>query len=958
MTGLLLSLRYVVSSLLILFCWGGLVFPSFAEEFRATAVEQPETQPVVVYGISQDQQDFLWLAAEFDGLLRFDGQQYLRFAAPSPQQHLSYSQVVTDQHNQLWIGTWGDGVWQLDALRKHWQQVTGLEEKAQVQALKISSTGTLWVGTTHGLYQRSEAQQQATLWPALKGIRIWHIAEQNDGTLWVGTSKGLYLLRPTDASQSHWFEHPDLTNTEIRAVAIHDQQVLIGLRAHVGLLHISAPSQLQLLDLGNPNHILAEGANSWLVGSIDGLFQVHHNGEVLSKTLLHPATDIRRLYRDRRGKLWMSGRNSGLFSLPAMPLKLIQPDLSSFLSPIQPHRLGPASFISSRWQALERTLLRVDAGQWQEIPFRSELPVSYARDVVEFGQYTLAATDQGLFQLRNQAFVSMQLPMQPPRFNVERMALAPDGALWLGLWEQGVLRIDASAAQHDIAAWRPQQLQPQAQPLEGIIDIRTDPKQRLWLLSRQGKLYLGRPNGIDLKWQAPATLSSGYFQCMLPEGDIIWLCTDRGLIRLSDNLTTVTQWGTAEGLPDQRVIGITRTANYLWILTRSGVLRANPDGSQLHLLAPRPGMDLTSAQLNGINPYKDNQVQVATSTGIWVVSPSDMTAVPNDMQLHLTSLRINRQLYNVADTSSMLKLTDDVHELQLQFKLLTFQPHLQVQYFFRWQPQSQWTSLGSDATLTLSQLKPGLHRLEVMAQAGGQQIRSQLLQLQVPIPWWQRPLGLIALGFCCSFLLWTLYRLRTKHLEQRAAKLDQLVMQRTAELEQANEQLRVQSNTDSLTGLLNRRALYAAADLLQAQRRRTGAALTLVLIDIDHFKAINDTLGHDSGDSVLKQVAFYFKQQLRGQDLIARWGGEEFLLLMPDTDMTAAMALLEELRMGIRQIQLPKLPYSLSATFGLSEVGLDTSAFEQALKAADKALYQGKAQGRDQVVRAVTQALA
>lgn len=953
-----MSLRYVVSSLLLLFCWGGLAFSSFAEGFRATAVEQPETQPVVVYGISQDQQDFLWLAAEFDGLLRFDGQQYLRFAAPGPRQHLSYSQVVTDQHNQLWIGTWGDGVWQLDALRKHWQQVTGLEEKAQVQALKISSTGTLWIGTTHGLYQRSEAKQQATLWPALKDIRIWHIAEQNDGTLWVGTSKGLYLLRPTDASQSHWFEHPDLTNTEIRTVAIHDQQVLIGLRAHVGLLHINAPSQLQLLALGNPNHILAEGANSWLVGSIDGLFQVHHNGEVLSKTLLHPATDIRRLYRDRRGKLWMTGRNSGLFSLPAMPLKLIQPDLSSFLSPIQPHRLGPASFISSRWQALERTLLRVDAGQWQEIPFRSELPVSYARDVVEFGKYTLAATDQGLFQLRNQAFVSMQLPMQPPRFNVERMALAPDGALWLGLWEQGVLRIDASAAQHDVAAWRPQQLQPQAQPLEGIIDIRTDPKQRLWLLSRQGKLYLGRSDGIDLKWQPPATLSSGYFQCMLPEGDIIWLCTDRGLIRLSDNLTTVTQWGTAEGLPDQRVIGITRTANYLWILTRSGVLRANPDGSQLHLLAPRPGMELTGAQLNGINPYKDNQVQVATSTGIWVVSPSDMTVVPNDMQLHLTSLRINRQLYNVADTSSMLELTDDVHELQLQFKLLTFQPHLQVQYFFRWQPQSQWTSLGSDATLTLSQLKPGLHRLEVMAQAGGQQIRSQLLQLQVPIPWWQRPLGLIALGLCCSFLLWTLYRLRTKHLEQRAAKLDQLVMQRTAELEQANEQLRVQSNTDSLTGLLNRRALYAAADLLQAQRRRTDSALTLVLIDIDHFKAINDTFGHDSGDSVLKQVAFYLKQRLRGQDLIARWGGEEFLLLMPDTDMTAAMALLEELRMGIRQLKLPELPYSLSATFGLSEVGLDTAAFEQALKAADKALYQGKARGRDQVVRAVTQAFA
>ncbi|GHG69930.1 GGDEF domain-containing protein [Alishewanella longhuensis] len=923
-----------------------------AIQIQGAKVELPDNLPVVVYDAAQDQQDYLWLAAEFDGLLRFDGQQYLRFVPPGPRRNLSYSQVVIDQKNQLWVGTWGNGVWRLDDLRENWQQVVALPESARIQSLLLSTSQILWIGTTEGLYQLAPGSMRAELWQPLAGQRIWYLAEQDNGTIWVATSNGLYQLTSNTATASGWLPHEQFHSKEIRAVAVQGQQLLVGLQSHLYLLDLTQPEQLTQLTFGNPNTLLVESANSWLAGSIDGMFRVRLTQLGLQTELLLSAIDVRRLFRDRLGQIWLSSRNNGFLPLAPAPLRAIEPDLSKFLSPKKPHRLGPNSVTLSRWQALDKTLLQLKDGKWRELSFQAEPSVAYVRDVVEFGPYTLAATDQGLFRLYNDSyFVPVALNIKLNRFNIERLAIAADGALWLGLWQEGVIRIAAEAATQDIASWQAVQLQPELPTQDGIIDIQTDAQQRLWLLSRQGKLYQGESDKITLRWQPDNALLSGYFQCMLPDEDSLWLCSDRGLIRLSEDLTATTIWGQAEGLPDQRVIGITRTEKLIWVLTRHGVLNFKPDGSHLHLLRHRPGLDLSGVQLKGISTLVDDQIQLATSTGIWQLSQADMSAVPTAMQLHLASMRLNQQLFSVGERNRIL-LPKRLAELQLQFKLLTLQPHLRVQYFFRWQHQQEWTALGHDAILTLSQLNPGEHQLEVMAKAGGQTVLSKPLSLLVPIPFWQQPIGMTLLIFLSIIVLWVLYRLRIRHLEQRAQALDLIVAQRTAELELANQQLQVQSNTDSLTGLLNRRALYAAAAALQAQRNRTPMALTLVLIDIDHFKKINDVYGHDVGDTVLKTFAAYLKQRLRRQDLLARWGGEEFLLLMPQTDVQPASKLMAELRLGIKQLQIAELDMPLTATFGISAVSLHHDALDMAVKAADLALYRGKAQGRDQIVLA------
>ncbi|HVJ21638.1 MAG TPA: diguanylate cyclase [Polyangiaceae bacterium] len=159
------------------------------------------------------------------------------------------------------------------------------------------------------------------------------------------------------------------------------------------------------------------------------------------------------------------------------------------------------------------------------------------------------------------------------------------------------------------------------------------------------------------------------------------------------------------------------------------------------------------------------------------------------------------------------------------------------------------------------------------------------------------------------------------------------------------------AQTDPLTGLLNRRSMEERLDEEVARFRADGANFSVIIADVDHFKQINDQHGHDAGDRVLAGVASVFNNGLRGGDAVARWGGEEFLLLLPGTDLRSAEEVAQRLRIAAEQglAKAGGLPRTLTLTFGVAGFGQHAS-IDGCLKAADEALYRGKAAGRNRVV--------
>lgn len=162
-------------------------------------------------------------------------------------------------------------------------------------------------------------------------------------------------------------------------------------------------------------------------------------------------------------------------------------------------------------------------------------------------------------------------------------------------------------------------------------------------------------------------------------------------------------------------------------------------------------------------------------------------------------------------------------------------------------------------------------------------------------------------------------------------------------------ELRRLATIDGLTGVLTRRAFKEDARKFVAQARRHRTRLSAVAFDLDHFKKVNDTYGHAAGDKVLVATARAAQEQLRASDLIARLGGEEFVLLLPDTDTTAALAVADKLRVIFRNLKFPGSypPIILTASFGVAGLDPGGDDIESLLVKADEALYEAKKAGRN-----------
>lgn len=199
-------------------------------------------------------------------------------------------------------------------------------------------------------------------------------------------------------------------------------------------------------------------------------------------------------------------------------------------------------------------------------------------------------------------------------------------------------------------------------------------------------------------------------------------------------------------------------------------------------------------------------------------------------------------------------------------------------------------------------------------------------------------------------------------LLERVTQLHTRVRQHRDELARVNKQLQTAlehsedaANHDHLTGVLNRRSFLERTFRHRVATKHDGELTALILLDLDRFKSINDGHGHSVGDAVLVHCADVLRREMRASDVFARWGGEEFVVLMPHTTREEALACAERLRTALASAVVDGYEgVHVTASFGVATLG-PHGAFHEALRAADAALYAAKAAGRNQVRLATTE---
>jgi diguanylate cyclase (GGDEF)-like protein len=186
----------------------------------------------------------------------------------------------------------------------------------------------------------------------------------------------------------------------------------------------------------------------------------------------------------------------------------------------------------------------------------------------------------------------------------------------------------------------------------------------------------------------------------------------------------------------------------------------------------------------------------------------------------------------------------------------------------------------------------------------------------------------------------------TQRLQAEHEVLEEKVRVRTLELQAANRALDLQARTDALTGLLNRRGFDPRFSFALALARRSGRPLSMIALDVDHFKRVNDSFGHDAGDEVLRRVARTLEARLRASDVIARTGGEEFVAMLPDTTLEGAQAIAHTLLAAMAEHE-DAVVGTVTISAGVASLHGTEDQGPAMLRRADEALYEAKRQGRN-----------
>lgn len=188
-------------------------------------------------------------------------------------------------------------------------------------------------------------------------------------------------------------------------------------------------------------------------------------------------------------------------------------------------------------------------------------------------------------------------------------------------------------------------------------------------------------------------------------------------------------------------------------------------------------------------------------------------------------------------------------------------------------------------------------------------------------------------------------------LNNEMLTLQRELTRKNIELEKLNAEVQHIAVTDGLTGLYNRRGFFELSNHEMERIKRFESTFSVIMIDIDHFKRVNDTYGHAVGDQVLKQVAARFHEQVRKVDILGRYGGEEFSILLPETKLAGARNLAERLRCCIadQPIETAKGFMNMTISVGLATLVNSAMTLEEILKQADDALYQAKESGRNRI---------
>ena len=931
------------------------------------------------------------------------------FAPACPAQHLSFSEVTEglgnlnvncmaqDQAGYLWVGT-ENGLYRYDGRAFHqFGAADGLRGHV-VQSLFAGADGTLLVGTTDGIYFERKNGQFAEIHPPapvtdfsqrigsvftaiapgqvvtadrsgafllrrmgpdswaaepmrLEGKLVWSVLAAPDGSLWYGCDDDLCRLKGGKT-------------TLLRAVLnlpagpwlhlrlAHDGHIWVRSSLHLGEV-IPADNRFELRDLPGRSNVvpyaeLTEDAHGQIVASQGAAFGLLENGHWRMVTSANGLTryDISELFVDREGSLWIGVVGHGLMrwvgqqeweaytEANGLSDDIVWATLrdragrlwigtESGLDVLAPGATNPKPWqqpgiLTARSSSLAET---ADGGIWMG---------SAAGNLVRIDPRTLAGTQ-------------WKLP--------EVFCMLSDGGH--GLWvatDAGLYRVDTTAGDRS-----PQLVDApgMAQPRQRFSSLTLDKANHLWAATDSG-MYRMDESG----WHRIDPGLSGLIPTQIAAGasGVFWTSgTFAGLLRMrisGDRVVESEHVVRPRLLSEQVVSLLVDHRGWLWVGQDAGV--SVFDGNTWRSFTQADGLIWNDADSYALSEDPDGSIWIGTSGGLsHLKDPQAAPAGPPPAPV------FSQVTFGADALASGAEVPWSASPLSIDMATLSYRDASHVRIRYRLMGlESDWVET-AERSVRYPRLEPGPYSFQAVAvdASGGAVSAQREISFVITPRWWQSgplKLALVLLAALGVVLAW---RWSVHLLVQQKRNLERAVQRRTDDLEKekselmrAREQMRHYAEHDDLTGLWNHRIIMERLRQEVDRSGRDGTPMSVILVDLDHFKSVNDTFGHPAGDLVLKEIGAILQRAVRSYDWVGRYGGEEFLLILPGSGFAGARIRAEDLRIAVETAYIHdgKHEIPITASFGVAS-GF-TRDHEALIQTADAALYRAKGDGRNCVV--------
>ncbi|MFH1467560.1 MAG: diguanylate cyclase [Pseudomonadota bacterium] len=901
-----------------------------------------------VVAIAQAPEGYLWLGTGA-GLYRFDGVHFERYLQRDLPGLVGdrISALAVDGEQVLWIGTptgvsrMRDGV-VLDptpAQQACGAFAFGLDELRRVWTTCSGGRVGILGPDTHARGALEAASDRPYGIHFGPGGDIWVLGEAGSVWRWREATRAVEAIAPIPPG--------------VRVVATDG----VGAALLGGLegLHRWSNGALTPVSSAAVTSIGANVDGERLVGFRDGQLARYRTGEPLVPLRRLPSA-IRDTYRDPAGGIWAGTQEHGLARLGPRRVETRQ------VGPSQDSQSVHALFKDSRgglWTAVDCD----GARRWIDGALDRRLPAFPSRD--ESCIWAFAEDPEGTLWLGSWSGGVSRYDLDagrlldvlgPEQGGLETvLALLPAGAD--GLWVGGA---DGLVRWRDGAFERPEAMA----DLREVIHLRLDEVGLLWIGTRTGLCHW---DGADLACFGPALglpVVNTRDTFAIAPGEVLVASYGAGLQLFEGQRFRPLQGSV--GLQDLFLSRVMADGlGGVWISGNSGLyqiplaeLRRVIQDPGAVLDPIRLGLDdgMPSAECNGGNTSAglvdaSGTLYVPTLQGVAVV---DTRAVRWEEQLPPLP-RIEAVLAgDQAIRDGPVLVDPGRRDLEVRYTAFHFAAPEQIRFRYRLDG-GPWRDAGARRVAGFAGFSAGLHRIEVAARiASGAWSEPAGVDFRALPTWHERFAVRIGAALCVlltGLLGWLAMRRRQQHIQR-------LVDEATRELAEANRQLAAQANVDGLTGVAARRSFEERLALYWKAAHRSGQPLSLLMVDLDGFKALNDRHGHPVGDRCLVEVAASLtRASRRDLDLVARYGGDELAVLLPDSGSAGALRVAERALAEVRRLQLGPDPAGRPVTVSVS-IGSATSSPREGglpadlVNAADQALYLAKAQGRNRVVAA------